>query len=160
MNKIANDLAQIASGVRVPSGMKERVIKITRRSLPSTETRNQIMEEVFATDVAELDDNDWRIPYILFLQHLTPEADRRIKRSAVDYVLMNGDFYRRSADDGLLFQCISKFEGLKIMAEVHGGICRAHQASIKMRWLIRRYGYYWPRMRKDCMTYAKGCIDC
>ncbi|XP_059623195.1 uncharacterized protein LOC132266358 [Cornus florida] len=73
---------------------------------------------------------------------------------------MDGDLYRRSADDGLLFQCISKFEGLKIIAEVHEGICGAHQAGIKMRWLIRRYGYYWPGMRKDCMTYAKGCIDC
>ncbi|XP_059650578.1 uncharacterized protein LOC132296389 [Cornus florida] len=58
MNKIANNLAQTASGVKVPSGMKERVMKITRRSLPSAETRNQIMEEVFATDVAELDDDD------------------------------------------------------------------------------------------------------
>ncbi|XP_059650711.1 uncharacterized protein LOC132296536 [Cornus florida] len=67
MNKMANDLAQTTSGVRVPSGMKERIIKITRRSLPSAETRNQVMEEVFATDVSELDDDDWRIPYILFL---------------------------------------------------------------------------------------------
>ncbi|XP_059658828.1 uncharacterized protein LOC132305167 [Cornus florida] len=160
MNKMANDLAQTASGVRVPSGMMERVMKITRRSLLSAETRNQIMEEVFAIDVAELDDDDWRIPYILFLQHPTPEADRRIKRSAVDYMFMYGDLYRRSADNGLLFQCISKFEGLKIMAEVHEGICGAHQADIKMRWLIRRYGYYWPGMRNDCMTYAKRCIDC
>ncbi|XP_059669137.1 uncharacterized protein LOC132314276 [Cornus florida] len=142
MNKMANDLAQIASGVRVPSGMKERIMKITCRCLPSAETRNQVMEKVFATDVAELDDDDWRIPYILFLQHPTPEVDRRIKRSAVDYVLMDRDLYRRSADNGLLFQCISQFEGLKIMAEVHEGICGAHQAGIKMRWLIHRYGYY------------------
>ncbi|XP_059639353.1 uncharacterized protein LOC132281694 [Cornus florida] len=103
MNKIASDLAQTASGVKVPSGMKERVTKITRRFLPSAETRNQIMEEVFATDVAELDDDDWRIPYILFLQRPTSEVDRRIRRSAVDCVLMDGDLYRRSADDGLLF---------------------------------------------------------
>ncbi|XP_059623194.1 uncharacterized protein LOC132266356 [Cornus florida] len=75
MNKIANDLAQTASGVRVPNGMKERIMKITRRSLPSAEARNQIMEEVFATDMAELDDDDWRIPYLLFLQYPTPEAD-------------------------------------------------------------------------------------
>ncbi|XP_059650250.1 uncharacterized protein LOC132296016 [Cornus florida] len=158
MNKITNDLAHTASGIRVPSGMKERIMKITLRSLPSVETRNQVMQEVFATDAVELDDNDWRIPYILFLQHPTPEADRRIKRK-FDYVLMDRDLYRRSANDGLLFQCISKFEGLKIMAEVHEGICGVHQAGIKMRWLIRRCGYYWPGMRKDCMTYAKGCID-
>ncbi|XP_059639262.1 uncharacterized protein LOC132281584 [Cornus florida] len=73
---------------------------------------------------------------------------------------MDGDLYRRLADDGLLFQCFSKFEGLKIMAKVHEGICGAHQTGIKIKWLIRRYGYYWPGMRKDCMTYAKGCTDC
>ncbi|XP_059663809.1 uncharacterized protein LOC132309528 [Cornus florida] len=115
MNKKANDLVQTASGVKVLSGIKEKIMKITRRSIPSAETRNQVMEEVFAIDIAELDDDDWRIPYILFLQHPTPEADRRIKRSAINYVFMDGDLYRRSVDDG---------------------------------------------MRKDCMTYAKGCIDC
>ncbi|XP_059632910.1 uncharacterized protein LOC132275431 [Cornus florida] len=57
------------------------------------------MEEVFATDVVELDDDDWQIPYNLFLQHLTPKTDRKIKRNAVDYILMDGDLYRRSADD-------------------------------------------------------------
>ncbi|XP_059670947.1 uncharacterized protein LOC132316493 [Cornus florida] len=103
MNKIANDLVQTASGVRLQSGIKERIMKITRRSLPSAETINQVMEEVFATDVAELDDDDWQISYILFLQHPTLEADRRIKRSAIDYMLMDGDLYRRSTDDGLLF---------------------------------------------------------
>ncbi|XP_059663500.1 uncharacterized protein LOC132309186 [Cornus florida] len=127
------------TGVRVPSGMKERIMKITRRSLPSAKARNQIMEEFFATDVAELDDDDWRIPYILFLQHPTPEVDRKIKRSAVNYVLMDGDLYRRLVDDGLLFQCISKFEGLKIMAEVHEGICGTHQADcqkhVPVQWV-------------------------
>ncbi|XP_059650571.1 uncharacterized protein LOC132296381 [Cornus florida] len=29
-----------------------------------------------------------------------------------------------------------------------------------MRWLMRRYGYYWPGMRKHYMIYAKGYIDC
>ncbi|XP_059663933.1 uncharacterized protein LOC132309663 [Cornus florida] len=29
-----------------------------------------------------------------------------------------------------------------------------------MKWLIRRYGHYWPGIRKDCITYAKGCTDC
>ncbi|XP_059629884.1 uncharacterized protein LOC132272818 [Cornus florida] len=43
---------------------------------------------------------------------------------------MDGDLYRRSVEDGLLFQCISKFEGLKIMTEVHEGICGAYQETI------------------------------
>ncbi|BFG30705.1 hypothetical protein CerSpe_169790 [Prunus speciosa] len=46
------------------------------------------------------------------------------------------------------------------MIEVHEGICGAHQVGIKMRWLLRRHGYYWPTILKDCIEYAKGCQDC
>ncbi|KAM1480970.1 hypothetical protein ACFX2I_028053 [Malus domestica] len=46
------------------------------------------------------------------------------------------------------------------MAEVHEGICRAHQAGTKMRWLLRRYGYFWPDMEEDCKAYARGCEEC
>ncbi|KAM0996701.1 hypothetical protein ACFX14_006772 [Malus domestica] len=46
------------------------------------------------------------------------------------------------------------------MAEVHEGICGAHQAGTRMRWLLRRYGYFWPDMEKDCKSYARGCEEC
>ncbi|CAL8151930.1 unnamed protein product [Prunus armeniaca] len=29
-----------------------------------------------------------------------------------------------------------------------------------MRWLVRRHGYYFPTMLKNCIEYAKGCIRC
>ncbi|CAL2265839.1 unnamed protein product [Prunus armeniaca] len=29
-----------------------------------------------------------------------------------------------------------------------------------MRWLVRRHGYYWPTILKNCIEYAKGCIKC
>ncbi|KAK3014950.1 hypothetical protein RJ639_009162 [Escallonia herrerae] len=46
------------------------------------------------------------------------------------------------------------------MAEVHEGVCGAHQAGIKMRWLIRRHGHYWPTIMEDYIQYAKGCQAC
>ncbi|KAM1185223.1 hypothetical protein ACFX2G_014851 [Malus domestica] len=46
------------------------------------------------------------------------------------------------------------------MAEVHEGICGAHQDGTKMRWLLKRYGYFWPKMEKDCKAYARGCEEC
>lgn len=49
---------------------------------------------------------------------------------------------------------------MKAMAEVHEGICGAHQARIKMRWLLWRHGFYWPTMAVDCISYAKGCQEC
>ncbi|XP_073138754.1 uncharacterized protein [Henckelia pumila] len=49
---------------------------------------------------------------------------------------------------------------MEIMKQVHEGICGAHQSGIKMRWLVRRHGYYWPSMLKDCIRYSKGCQPC
>jgi len=33
------------------------------------------------------------------------------------------------------------------MAEVHERIAGAHQAGRRMRWLIHRYGFYWPNKK-------------
>ncbi|XP_043717672.1 uncharacterized protein LOC122665583 [Telopea speciosissima] len=41
-----------------------------------------------------------------------------------------------------------------VMAEVHEGICGAHQAGPKMRWLIRGHGYYWPTMMADYVKFG------
>ncbi|XP_050238250.1 uncharacterized protein LOC126687736 [Mercurialis annua] len=46
------------------------------------------------------------------------------------------------------------------MKQAHEGVCGAHQSGVKMRWLIRRHGYFWPSILKDCMTFAKGCQSC
>ena len=53
--------------------------------------------------------------------------------------------------DGILMKCISDDESKQILAEVHEGICGPHQSGIKMKWLIHRYGYYWPSVLKDCI---------
>ena len=60
----------------------------------------------------------------------------------------------------LLLKCVSKYESLQVLVEVHEGICGAHQSGVKMRWLIHRYGYFWPSILKDCIEYAQGCESC
>ena len=42
------------------------------------------------------------------------------------------------------------------MGEVHEGICGTHQSAPKMKWLLRRAGFYWPTMMSDCFKYYKG----
>ncbi|KAM2657505.1 hypothetical protein EV1_012856 [Malus domestica] len=46
------------------------------------------------------------------------------------------------------------------MAEVHEGICGAHQSGRKMRWLLRRHSYFWLSILKDYIEYTKGCVQC
>ncbi|XP_059659132.1 uncharacterized protein LOC132305515 [Cornus florida] len=158
-NKEANSMAQVASGIRVPVGIEDQLIKITRRSLPSAELRNT-MFDTWTIDVEDLADDDWRIPFIMFLRNPNIKADRSIKRKAINFVLLDGDLYRKGLEDGLLLQCISKEESLQVMAEVHEGSCGAHQAGIKMRWLIRSEGHHWVIVATDYFTKwveAKAC---
>ena len=44
--------------------------------------------------------------------------------------------YKRGADS-LLLECLGPKEALTAMAEVHEGICGAHQPGVKMSWLLR-----------------------
>jgi hypothetical protein len=48
----------------------------------------------------------------------------------------------------------------RLLHEVHEGACGTHQSAHKMKWLIRRSGYYWPTMLEDCFNYYKGCQAC
>jgi hypothetical protein len=43
---------------------------------------------------------------------------------------------------------------------VHDGICGAHRSAHKMKWLLRRVGFYWLTMVDDCIKYQKGCEAC
>lgn len=66
----------------------------------------------------------------------------------------------KSLEDDLLLKCLDGVETLRVLGEVHEGVCGAHHSGIKMRWLIRRYGYYWPSILEDCVRYSKGCQVC
>ncbi|XP_050216608.1 uncharacterized protein LOC126667635 [Mercurialis annua] len=81
--------------------------------------------------------------------------ERRLRSFALNYVVLAGKLYKKGFE-GLLFRCIGPKEAMLAMAEVHEGIAGAHQAGPRMRWLIHKYGFYWPKMEQDCIRYAKG----
>ena len=64
-------------------------------------------------------------------------------------MLLDSDLYYWTID-GLLLKCLNEEESKVVMDEVHEGICRAHQSAYKMKWVIRRSGYFWPTMLEDC----------
>jgi hypothetical protein len=64
-------------------------------------------------------------------------------------------FYRTL--EALLLKCLGLTEANRLLHEVHEGACGTHQSAHKMKWLIRRSGYYWPTMLEDCFKYYKAC---
>ena len=82
-----------------------------------------------------------------------------IRRRTPRFVYYKNTLYRRSFD-GLLLRCLDDEEAAKALEEAHSGICGAHQSGPKLHFQIKRMGYYWPTMVKDCMEYAKRCSAC
>jgi hypothetical protein len=72
---------------------------------------------------------------------------------------MSDELYRRTVNDVLL-KCLGPDNAILAMAEVHEGICGTHQSAPKMKWLLRRSGFYWPNMIADCFKSYKGCQVC
>jgi hypothetical protein len=97
-------------------------------------------------EVHLLDQGDWGAP-------------KRIRYKAMRYVLIGDDMFYRTLE-GLLLKCLGPVESNRLLHKVHEGTCGTHQSAHKMKWLIRRSGYYWPTMLEDCFKYSKGCQAC
>ncbi|XP_050222502.1 uncharacterized protein LOC126672591 [Mercurialis annua] len=152
-NGVANDLAQHGSGYKV-----NREFDAIERETPNLHTGGITIDErqfsVYQLDVTQ----DWRDELLKWFEK--PDAtNRRLRTLALNYVVLAGELYKKGFE-GLLFRCIGPKEAMLAMAEVHEGIAGAHQAGPRMRWLIHKYGFYWPKMEQDCIRYAKGCEAC
>ena len=103
--------------------------------------------------------DDWRIEIAGYLRNPSQKVSRKLRYKALKYVLLDDQLYHKSLD-GVLLKCLSQEEAKIIMKEVHEGLCGAHQSAYRMKWIIRRIGYFWPTMLEDCFEYYKGCQDC
>ncbi|XP_043714589.1 uncharacterized protein LOC122662949 [Telopea speciosissima] len=153
-NSVANGLAQAASSILFSKGEVEKVFIIQRKTFSSV-----LEDEVFEIGYLDEVQPDWRSPIIHFLQNPDAKVDWKTRYRALNYLLLGEELFKRGQDD-LLLKCLGLNESLLVMAKAHEGICGAHQARIKMRWLLRRHGYYWPTILQDCIRYAKGCQAC
>ena len=82
-----------------------------------------------------------------------------MKAQLQNFVLIEGELYRKGLD-GLLLRCLSFPDNMEVMKQVHEGVCGAHKVRIKMRWLIKRLGYFWSTILSGCINYSKGCQQC
>ena len=116
-----------------------------------------------AISISIVEDEDWHQPLIDYLEHgklpEDPHHKTEVRRRAHHFIHYKGTLYRRSFDS-LFLRCLGKEEGDQAMEEAYSGVCGAHQSGPKLYHRIKRMGYYWPTMVKDCMDYAKTCEAC
>jgi hypothetical protein len=133
-NDEANDLAQKASGYKVNTDKADFSVQF-------------------------LETGDWRADIFNYLKDPARGAPKRIRYKAMKYILIGDDMFYRTLER-LLLKYLGPTEVNRLQHEVHEGACGTHQSAHKMKWLIRRSGYYWPTKLKNSFKYYKGCQAC
>ncbi|XP_037497677.1 uncharacterized protein LOC119371491 [Jatropha curcas] len=93
-----------------------------------------------------------------FSNDATKEDRSVFRKMALNYVLVDGELYRR-AWDGMLLRCVDK-EGEDIMKKIHEGVCGTHLSGISLARKIMRQGYFWTQMEGDCVNYVRHSKTC
>ena len=107
----------------------------------------------------------WYYDIVKFLElRVYPDgADKRehrlIRMMAMQYILYEGQLYRRSYD-GIHLRCLKKEEAEKVMEEIYQGRCGPHMNGRMLAKTILRIGYYWNTMETDCVDFVKSCYEC
>ena len=86
------------------------------------------------------------------------EAKRVARRSAL-YQFIDNVLYRKRPN-GVKLKCISREEGLELLAEIHGGICGSHIGSRALAGKDFRQGFFWPTALQDATTLVTKCEAC
>ena len=102
--------------------------------------------------------DDWRKEIDDYLKDPSKRVERRVRFQATKYVLLKDELYYRTID-GILLRCLGDDEARSLMGEIHEGVCRAHQSAFKMKWMIRRNGYYWPTILEAALNISKDVKD-
>ncbi|VFQ66993.1 unnamed protein product [Cuscuta campestris] len=98
-------------------------------------------------------DDHWMYDLMEYLMDGTlPEQEdraRKVKLRAPRFQVLDGKLYKR-AFGGPLLRCLTNREAERVIAEVHEGVCVAHQMSRTLSQRIILLGYYWPTIVQDC----------
>ncbi|KAM2359444.1 hypothetical protein ACFX1X_008155 [Malus domestica] len=133
-NQMADALANLASSMTLGEDEAADVPICQRWVIPlATE---MILDDTNVISVLPVDVEEWRQPLIDYLE----------------YGKLPNDPRHRSE--------IREEEANQAMEEAHSGVCGAHQSGPKLHFQLKRMGYYWPSMVKDCLEHAKRCQAC
>ncbi|XP_009385521.2 uncharacterized protein LOC103972866 [Musa acuminata AAA Group] len=162
-------LAARGRATRVPRSQNERADELAKlASRPDHRNHSEVKELPFrAISVSAITPTDVRATWVqemlLFKRDgILPDneaAARRVCRTQAWYSEVNGRLYKRSFSQPLL-RCLEPEEALKVLAEVHEGICGEHIAGRTLAYKILRQGYYWPTMSRDARSYIQLCGPC
>ena len=84
----------------------------------------------------------------------------RLARRAASYVVIGTELFKHSASLGTLSKCISQSDGVRLLNEIHSGICENHAGASTMVGKAFRSGFYWPMALADVQAIVRRCLGC
>ena len=141
LSKLGSRRAQVPTGVFVQD-LRKPSIKMLE-AYASDEPKALVLH----ADVLVVEkEDDWQEQFIAFLVHQRAPEDKtereKVARRSANYVVISDELYRRAASTGVLMKCILQSEGLRLLAEIHGGECGNHVASANLVGKVYRSGFY------------------
>jgi len=79
-----------------------------------------------------------------------------VKKNAGKNTLIDNMLFRHGYAHPAL-ACMSRDQCVRVMAELHEGICGSHIGGRALALKVIRAGYYWPTVKEDCRGYAQRC---
>ena len=96
------------------------------------------------------------------MQGTLPEKEEdaeRVARQATTYCIQDSELYRKWPNDVSL-RCISREQGLEMLADIQGGDCRHHSLSCTLVGKAFRSGFYWPTTLNDAAELVRSYEAC
>jgi hypothetical protein len=115
----------------------------TKPDTPVSGTRGSEIARITdeSSETPTVDSDDWRTPLVRYLENPDHIANRKVWLQALKYVMLDNTLYHRTIDS-LLLKCFGPDQSKIAMGEVDESICGTHQSAHKMKWLLRRAGFY------------------
>jgi ribonuclease HI len=113
--------------------------------------------------ISPVHSEDWRTEIISFLQGNCLSDDeaynKRMEARTRLYVIIEGELYKHGVCSPLL-KCLSRAEGIKLMKEIHAGLCGSHIGSRPLLGKVFRQGFYCPKAASDAAELVQKCENC
>ena len=87
------------------------------------------------------------------------EADKVRRKAPRFWLSENQKLYKKSFSSPYLL-CVHLEAVELILEELHEGTCGSHTKGRSLSHRALTQGYWWPKMQKDALDYAKKCDQC
>ena len=84
----------------------------------------------------------------------------KLARRSSNYVIKGTELFRHSASSGTLCKCITQDEGVRLLSDIHSGICGNHVSASTLMGKAFQLGFYWPSALADARDIVRRCPGC